>query len=247
MGLAGPTLSGLGGTTPGGSTPLALGGTGTGGRTGTSGAAASPSPSDPYSAYSTNPLAVGWGPSRQLAPVATGTTTGGTGGTGGAGGFGGAGGGGGGTGTTTGFSSALNSTGQIQTLKANSLAQPLYAATTTTTTGAASSATATTTGFTTAGTRRAPPYITTVGFRRGPRIAPAEMQADIRQALDRSPRLSNGRAIQLAINGTTVVLQGAVASARERRVAELLARMTPGVRDVRNELRIPATPPPEGE
>jgi osmotically-inducible protein OsmY len=234
-------MPGLGGSSPGGSTPLSLGAAGTGGRTGgTSGAAASPSSSDPYSAYYTNPIAVGWGPVRQLAPSASGTTTGGTGG------FGGAGGGGGGTGTTTGFSSALNSSGQIQTLKANSLAQPLYAVTTTTT-GTATAVGGVTAGFSTVGIRRAPPYVTTVGFRRAPRISPAVVQADIRQALDLSPRLTDGRAIQLAVNGTTVVLQGTVPSTRQRRIAELLARMTPGVRDVRNELRVPATTTPEGE
>jgi osmotically-inducible protein OsmY len=68
------------------------------------------------------------------------------------------------------------------------------------------------------------------------------MQADIRQALDLSPRLTNGRGIQVAVNGPTVVLQGNVASQRERRVAELVVRMTPGVRDVRNELKAPVEP-----
>jgi hypothetical protein len=238
LGMSGPTLSGLGGTSPGGSTPLSQGTTGTGGRTGTSGAAASPTSNNPYSTYYSNILAPGWGPSRQLTPVSSSTsTTGTTGGTGG----------GGSSSSSTGFNSALNSSGAIQTLKSNSLVQPLYAPTTTSTTGATSSATANTTGFSTVGTRRAPVYITTVGFRRGPRSTPTEMQAEIRQALDGSPRLANGRAIQLAVNGTTVVLQGNVASARERRVAELLARMTPGVRDVRNDLQVPATAPAVGE
>jgi osmotically-inducible protein OsmY len=74
------------------------------------------------------------------------------------------------------------------------------------------------------------------------------MRADIRQALDRSPSLSNGRAIQLALDGRTVVLQGTVANARERRIAELVTRMGRGVRDVRNELQVaPSAPTTEEE
>jgi osmotically-inducible protein OsmY len=94
-------------------------------------------------------------------------------------------------------------------------------------------------GFSTVGTRRAPQFITTVGFRSAPIASPAAIQTDIRQALDNSPRLTNGSRIQVAINGPVVVLQGNVASERERRVAELVVRMTPGVRDVRNELKAP--------
>jgi osmotically-inducible protein OsmY len=109
-----------------------------------------------------------------------------------------------------------------------------------TSTGSTSSNLGNTTGFSTVGTRRAPVYITSVGFRPGPQMTTAEMQADIRQALDRSPSLTNGQGIQVAVNGPTVVLRGTVASQRERRVAELVAGMTRGVREVRNELKAPS-------
>jgi hypothetical protein len=242
LGLGGPTLSGLGGTGTGGSTPLS---TGAGRAGGTSSAAASPSTSNPYYSYISSPYAPGFGPSFKLAPVvsATSSTAGGSGGlTGGGlggGGMGGGGmGGGGGSSSSTGFTSALNSTGTIQTLKAGSLNSPLYAVATSTT-PTTGTTTSSLTGFTTVGTRRAPQYNTVIGFQRTPRLAPAAIQADLRQSFDRSPRLTNGQGIQIAVNGSTVVLQGTVPTIREKRVAEVLARMAPGVVDVRNQLQVP--------
>jgi hypothetical protein len=138
------------------------------------------------------------------------------------------------------FSTTLNSSGTIQTLKANSLSSPLYAAaTSTTTTG---NTTSSPTSFTTVGQRRAPSYVTVIGFRRTPRLAPETIQASLRSTFDRAPTLTNGRGIQIAVNGATVVLQGTVPTIRERRVAEVLARMAEGVIDVRNQLQVP----PEG-
>jgi hypothetical protein len=151
----------------------------------------------------------------------------------------GGGGGGGSTSSSSGFTSALNSSGTIQTLKANSLSSPLYAfASSSSTTNTASSPTS----FSTVGQRRAPSYVTVIGFKRGPGPTAEAIQADLRQSFDRAPTLTNGRGIQVVVNGSTVVLQGTVPTIRERRVAEVLARMAPGVVNVRNELQVP----PEG-
>jgi hypothetical protein len=155
-------------------------------------------------------------------------------------GGGGGGGGGGSSGSSSGFTSTLNSTGTIQTLKAGSLNSPLYAVATSTTT--TSTTTTGQTGFSTVGIRRAPSYVTVVGFQRPPRIAPEAIRADLRESFDRSPRLTNGQGIQIAVDGSTVVLRGTVPTMREKRIADVLARMGRGVVDVRNELVVP----PEG-
>jgi osmotically-inducible protein OsmY len=39
--------------------------------------------------------------------------------------------------------------------------------------------------------------------------------------------------------GEAVVLNGTVQSEKERRIAEIMLRMTPGVREVRNQLQVP--------
>ena len=242
VGLGGPTLAGLGGTRPGGSTPLSAGNARAGG---TTGVAATPSTANTFTNYYSSVYGVGFGPTFKLAPVVSAasstssSTLGGAGGLGGTGGMtGGAGGAGGASGSSgSSFTSTLNSSGAIQTLKTNSLGSPLYAvATSTTTTGTSTSSP---TSFSTVGTRRAPSYVTVVGFRRTPRLAPETIQADLRQTFDRAPTLTSGPGIQIAVNGSTVVLQGTVPTIRERRVAEVLARMAPGVIDVRNQLQVP--------
>jgi osmotically-inducible protein OsmY len=57
-----------------------------------------------------------------------------------------------------------------------------------------------------------------------------------------SPELSNpNNRVELALDGDVVVLRGVVQDERERALAETLARMTPGVRGVRNELAVRET------
>lgn len=59
--------------------------------------------------------------------------------------------------------------------------------------------------------------------------------------IDDSPRLPSRSRIRVTVEGGTIVLTGAVTDARERRVAELILRLTPRVRDVRNDL-VPDAP-----
>ncbi|TMQ35837.1 MAG: BON domain-containing protein, partial [Planctomycetota bacterium] len=47
-----------------------------------------------------------------------------------------------------------------------------------------------------------------------------------------------GKDIQVAADGTVLVLRGRVPSERDRRLAQGLALMSPGVYEVRNELQV---------
>ena len=52
--------------------------------------------------------------------------------------------------------------------------------------------------------------------------------------------LTNSRGIELVADGQVVVLRGNVQTGDEARLVEGMIRLTPGVRDVRNELKFPA-------
>ena len=69
------------------------------------------------------------------------------------------------------------------------------------------------------------------------------VRSDIQAVIDRSTRLPSRANIQVVTEGGTVVLRGMVASEHERAVAELTAKLTPGVLSLRNEL---AVRPPTG-
>ena len=63
-----------------------------------------------------------------------------------------------------------------------------------------------------------------------------QLLLQLRGTLDRSSFLKAPSNILLQMEDRTVVLTGAVTSDRERRLAEGLMRVTPGVRDVLNKL-----------
>ena len=81
-------------------------------------------------------------------------------------------------------------------------------------------------------------YTASVRFATPPMTAP-RMQTQVRAVLDRSISLSNPRGIEVVSDGAVVVLRGAVKDEDEARLAENMIRLTPGVRDVRNELKFP--------
>jgi osmotically-inducible protein OsmY len=89
------------------------------------------------------------------------------------------------------------------------------------------------------GTRRAPAYMTTLGFTNN-FGSPSRTQTDLQQVFSNSARLTSGGNIRVEMDGPTVVLRGTVADDHERRLAEAMARLTPGVRDLRNELSVRA-------
>jgi hypothetical protein len=94
-------------------------------------------------------------------------------------------------------------------------------------------------GMNTMGIRRAPAYSTTLGYTLRP-AAPLRLRADLQQVLSQSTRLTAPGNIQIVMDGPTIVLRGRVTDERERRLAENVLRLSPGVRDIRNELEVSA-------
>jgi hypothetical protein len=147
------------------------------------------------------------------------------------------------------FSLGIASTGG-GTPKA-SFGQPLYATATTTArssqnTSRLNSATGNAAvGFTTYGTYRDPPYSTDIHediavVAKGSQA----LQAELRGVIARSSVLKSKTGITVAVEQGRVMLRGEVASERERRLVESIVRLTPGVRDVGNELTVAANGKP---
>ncbi len=86
---------------------------------------------------------------------------------------------------------------------------------------------------------RAPAYSAALGFPYRP-AAPSRLQTDLKAMLGRSSSLPASRDIQVVVLvDSTVVLRGKVADEHDRRLAEGLVRLSPGVHAVRNELQVP--------
>ena len=191
------------------------------------------------------------------------TPTTGGGGAGGGGGFGGGTGGRGGAGGTgtiaNGISSSnmlygyysnpltwglLNSrgTGTVSAPFGTALYSSLATQTNTTTRGGFGAGTATvTSGMNLPGpqstSRRMPTYAATVNFRFN-RPTVEQRRTDLQSVLARTSALTRPGGIEVTMDGPTVVLRGQVADDDERRLAENVLRLSPGVRGVRNELQV---------
>jgi hypothetical protein len=93
---------------------------------------------------------------------------------------------------------------------------------------------------------RSPNMVTTLQFQAPPvagftPATPAVRNAQLQQVITRSTGFTVPPAVSVSNDGSTVVLRGRVANDEERRLAENMLKLT-GVRDVRNELQVPATP-----
>ncbi len=77
------------------------------------------------------------------------------------------------------------------------------------------------------------PYVT---------YAPQQMQSNLQNLLARSTALKNNAKMRVVVNDGTIFLVGQAGDERERRLAESLLLMTPGVRGVENRLVIPGQP-----
>ncbi len=120
--------------------------------------------------------------------------------------------------------------------------QPIYGTTTATTTGAGTGQRTTTNtntavGFSTIGIRKNTPFVTTLAEDL-PLVTHTLVRTDLQAVLERSSMLKSKNGIAVEVDGPVVVLRGEVASDRERRLAEGILRLSPGVREVRNELRV---------
>lgn len=106
--------------------------------------------------------------------------------------------------------------------------------------GGSASTTTTSTNYGTAvGVVRNPQYVTVLSDNV-PLVVhkTSVLQSEVRDVIARSERLPSKNDIQVAVSGNTVILSGRVGSDRERLVAEGIAKMTPGVRDVLNQLQV---------
>src|SRR5262249_21035357 len=118
--------------------------------------------------------------------------------------------------------------------------------------GATNSLAAASYAFNTLGLRRNAPYAASPdgdtfpdmanGSNGGaPAVSPKAL-AEVKGARERSTAVRNGKDITVSVNGPAVVLEGTVPSARDRRLAEALIRLTPGVYEVQNKLKVGKTP-----
>jgi hypothetical protein len=73
-----------------------------------------------------------------------------------------------------------------------------------------------------------------------PAVVPARLQTDLRGILNATPMIANAGAVQIQVEGSNVLLRGSVRDAEEARLVEGLVRLTPGVRQIKNELTFPA-------
>jgi BON domain len=93
---------------------------------------------------------------------------------------------------------------------------------------------------------RSPNVVTTLNFQSRPvagftPVTPAARTAELQQVITRSTGFTVPAAVTVANDGPAVVLRGRVANDDERRLAENMLRLS-GVREIRNELQVPATP-----
>jgi len=89
---------------------------------------------------------------------------------------------------------------------------------------------------------RAISYTATVRFATKP-VTQVQLGTDIRDMLSSSSSISRVSGIQIELPTTgQVVLRGTVLDEDEARLIEGMVRLTPGVRDVKNELKFPVAP-----
>jgi osmotically-inducible protein OsmY len=77
-------------------------------------------------------------------------------------------------------------------------------------------------------------YTTQMAFTGAPSQSASTLQ--IRESVGESLRSVAVGTSQVTVDGSTVILQGTVASAEDRKLAERMAMLEPGVKNVRNEL-----------
>jgi hypothetical protein len=79
------------------------------------------------------------------------------------------------------------------------------------------------------------------GPSTGPAVSnlpPARLHTELTAHLGQTMKERPGSPVQVMTRGGTIVLQGQVATAHDRELAELLLRLEPGVSDVQNELTV---------
>jgi hypothetical protein len=100
-------------------------------------------------------------------------------------------------------------------------------------------------GFNTFGMTRTPNYAATLADDMPRVVHPnPQLQANIADILRRSTYAQSTTPLRIAVKDSVVFIEGAVPTARQKRLIEGMIRLTPGVRDVVNNLEITETLPP---
>jgi osmotically-inducible protein OsmY len=139
------------------------------------------------------------------------------------------------------YSGRVSSTGQTTTGQVGGFGAPLYTLTTTSAQpGITGTLSATGQGLGGLGGlapsgRRGPAYTCVLVFPYDP-PTPSRLQTELQQVIARSSGLTAKDTIKVKLDGQVLVLEGTVPNDRERRLAEGLLRLTPGVRQIRNNL-----------
>lgn len=136
-----------------------------------------------------------------------------------------------------------NTTATAPAKPAGSFGKGLYLTTTpSASAGGVGSATGNTASFSTIGIPRTPYYSTTLSDEI-PFVnhSMPMLQANVKAVIERSSFLKQKENIQVAIDGNVVVLTGQVTSEKQRRLVEGMLRMTPGVREIQNDLIVNTT------
>jgi osmotically-inducible protein OsmY len=99
-----------------------------------------------------------------------------------------------------------------------------------------------------AGISVGPRYTQAIGWKMN-NVPSARMQTQLQALIASSQGLSNPKGIQVSVDGQTIVLKGTAADEHERILAGAILGMSPGVGDIRNELKIqaPTESPPAGK
>ena len=69
-------------------------------------------------------------------------------------------------------------------------------------------------------------------------IAEKRLIDEVGSIVSRSSRLPSASAVLVSMDQGFLVLRGKVGSEKERRVLEAMVRMTPGIREIRNEVQV---------
>jgi hypothetical protein len=85
--------------------------------------------------------------------------------------------------------------------------------------------------------RRGPAYTVAISFPYEPPTS-NQLQTEAQTVLAKSDFLTMRDSIKVKVDSQTLVLEGQVRSDQERRLAENMVRLTPGVREVRNNLQV---------
>ncbi|MEI7684880.1 MAG: BON domain-containing protein [Planctomycetota bacterium] len=128
---------------------------------------------------------------------------------------------------------------------AKGFGQPIYTTSTTNVgvTGLNQNSSNSGAGFNNMNLSKSPRYTTALGEDIAlPTHSPAQLQAKVQDILARSSQIRDGRQIRVVVDGDRVFLVGNVGSERERRIAESMIRLTPGVGDVENRLALSGQP-----